>query len=556
MTEERGSDSNSNNNNNRVSQVDMNRQILHGDVFDQIKKISDESIDCIITSPPYWNMRDYLVEGQIGLEPDYRDFLKTMKKFMDECRRVLKPTGSCWINFGDSYAGSEKNPPIQSLSRYAIPERFYIQCIDDGWIARNHIVWTKTNPMPSSDSTKFTNTWQSIFFFVKSNKTLLYYNENTGQIRTTRTTSKLGGIDWEYRMCTTCKGTGIYRRMEDGEIVEGDEIGEVGEEIEKVVEVKNHKRCNGNGIYRYSFWKSQNYYFDLDPVREKNVTDSKPFNIRVRDNKNKIAHTKTSGRFSEDEDKRHNSRGELIETKLSLQCDLEGNFVSVDDSGKIIREKYADIPQSNVARLHRERKDNNLIPHTEKHDTWRKSINENNKRWNNGRPTDTDFENGKWRKHYDENENCLGCGKHWTKHTVSNRAKGSLHEASKRTEDIVWCNPKEKNPEDVFVINSKPFLAAHFATFPIELPLKILKCACPQQICSECGIPKIRGTQCNCNKPFRPGITMDPFFGAGSTGVAAEKLGLRWIGIELSQEYIDIAKKRLEPFQNDRLENF
>ena len=65
-------------------------------------------------------------------------------------------------------------------------------------------------------------------------------------------------------MCTTCKGTGIYRRMEDGEIVEGDEIGEVGEEIEKVVEVKNHKRCNGNGIYRYSFWKSQNYYFDLD----------------------------------------------------------------------------------------------------------------------------------------------------------------------------------------------------------------------------------------------------------------------------------------------------
>ena len=171
------------------------------------------------------------------------------------------------------------------------------------------------------------------------------------------------------------------------------------------------------------------------------------------------------------------------------------------------------------------------------------------------------FEKGKWRQHYDENGNCLGCGKHYTKHTVSERAKGSMHEASKRTEDIVWCNPSGKNPGDIFFINPKPFglicmdcpitrskiktvknnvgdvidqycqtcgkrnLSSHFASYPPELPLQILKCACPPD-----------------------GIVLDPFLGAGTTSVAAEQLGLQWIGIELKQEYIDIARKRLNPF--------
>ena len=74
---------------------------------------------------------------------------------------------------------------------------------------------------------------------------------------------------------------------------------------------------------------------------------------------------------------------------------------------------------------------------------------------------------------------------------------------------------------------------AHFATFPVELPLKILKCACPKN-----------------------GIVLDPFFGAGTTAIAAEKLGLNWIGIELKKEYSEIALKRLEPYKNIRLDNF
>jgi len=95
-------------------------------------------------------------------------------------------------------------------------------------------------------------------------------------------------------------------------------------------------------------------------------------------------------------------------------------------------------------------------------------------------------------------------------------------------------NPLGKNPGDVFVINTKPFVDAHFATFPLDLPTKILKCACPPD-----------------------GFVLDPFFGSGTVGVAAEKLGMNWIGIELKKEYVsDIITKRLDKHKNERLESF
>ena len=86
-----------------------------------------------------------------------------------------------------------------------------------------------------------------------------------------------------------------------------------------------------------------------------------------------------------------------------------------------------------------------------------------------------------------------------------------------------FYNPKGKNPGDIFQINTRPFPKAHFATFPVDLPTKILKCACPKD-----------------------GTVLDPFFGAGTTGLAAQQLGLNWLGIELSEEYAEIAKERLQ----------
>ena len=191
----------------------MNRHILVGDVLEKFKEIPDESIDCIITSPPYWGLRNYGIEGQMGLEKDFNEYLDKLDLIMDECWRVLKPTGTCWINLGDTYStvsggmrdlqhgikkkhgkisygvghahtGDDNEALVSAYSvdqtklysnlkhksRVGIPERFYIRCIDKGWVARNHIPWIKANSMPSSVKDRFTNKWESIFFFAKKPK--------------------------------------------------------------------------------------------------------------------------------------------------------------------------------------------------------------------------------------------------------------------------------------------------------------------------------------------------------------------------------------------------
>jgi len=180
-----------------------NRTILIGDVLEKIKEIEDESIDCVITSPPYWGLRDYDAEGQWGLEPDFQDYLEKLNKLMDQCKRILKKTGTAWINIGDTYGtvsgnfeqqskgekkydgmkeNLSKNYPSQkdmkkklvAKSRVGIPERFYINCINRGWVARNHIPWIKPNAMPSSVKDRFTNKWESIFFLAKNQQ--YYFN--------------------------------------------------------------------------------------------------------------------------------------------------------------------------------------------------------------------------------------------------------------------------------------------------------------------------------------------------------------------------------------------
>ena len=96
------------------------------------------------------------------------------------------------------------------------------------------------------------------------------------------------------------------------------------------------------------------------------------------------------------------------------------------------------------------------------------------------------------------------------------------------------CNPNGKNPGDIFEINTKPFPKAHFATFPPSLPERIIKCSCPKD-----------------------GIILDPFFGAGTVAVVAEELHREWVGIELKQDYTEIARERLKPYlEKSRLETW
>ena len=167
--------------------------------LDTLRKMSDKSIDSVITSPPYWQLRDYGYDGQWGLEPTFQEYLEHLWEMMDEIYRVLKDEGTCWINLGDSFSTQSgtnaaiargknyeldstylinrgesgklikpKNLPNKCL--LLIPHRFAIGCIDRGWILRNDIIWAKRNGMPESVTDRFTKKHEYIFFFVKSEK--------------------------------------------------------------------------------------------------------------------------------------------------------------------------------------------------------------------------------------------------------------------------------------------------------------------------------------------------------------------------------------------------
>lgn len=141
--------------------------ILVGDVLEKIREIPDESVDCVVSSPPYWGLRDYGEKGQWGLEPDFSQYLQKLSCLMDQVRRVLKKTGTVWINLGDTYL-QKKCGNLARKSRAGIPWRFYIDCIDKGWIARNEIVWYKNNAMPASVKDRLQNRWEPVLFFAKS----------------------------------------------------------------------------------------------------------------------------------------------------------------------------------------------------------------------------------------------------------------------------------------------------------------------------------------------------------------------------------------------------
>lgn len=136
-----------------------------GESLSILKTFPSESIDCIITSPPYFNIRDYKHLQQIGREKTSQEYISNLMNVFNECKRVLKKTGSCWINIADSY---------KDKSLIGIPEMFVLAMQFNGWIRRNSIIWFKNNCMPSSIKDRFTIDFEYFYFFTKEKR---YYFE-------------------------------------------------------------------------------------------------------------------------------------------------------------------------------------------------------------------------------------------------------------------------------------------------------------------------------------------------------------------------------------------
>lgn len=140
------------------SEGDNIPRVIIGDVIKALNKVPDESIDCVVTSPPYWQQRDYGFDDQIGLEDESIEYVNQMVKIGNQIRRILKSEGSYFLNVGDKYLKKDLQ---------MIPSRIATKMQKNGWILRNFIVWYKPNHMPSPIKDRFTTTWEPIFFFVK-----------------------------------------------------------------------------------------------------------------------------------------------------------------------------------------------------------------------------------------------------------------------------------------------------------------------------------------------------------------------------------------------------
>lgn len=174
---------------------DHQLQILHGDVREELQTLPDGYIQTCVTSPPYWGLRDYGVEGQIGQETTPEAYVDTMVKVFREVRRVLKDDGTLWLNLGDSYANDTKwggstggkhvdalhdtsvgrgkrNTGLKAKDLVGIPWRVAFALQADGWYLRSDIIWAKPNPMPESVTDRPTKAHEYLFLLSKSERYL------------------------------------------------------------------------------------------------------------------------------------------------------------------------------------------------------------------------------------------------------------------------------------------------------------------------------------------------------------------------------------------------
>lgn len=142
-------------------------RILLGDVRDRLADLPQASIDCVITSPPYYLLRDYGVGGQLGLETSVDGWVDELRLAFAGLARVLKPTGSAWLNLGDTYSRHARyGAPPKSL--LLAPERLLLALAGDGWIVRNKVIWAKTNPMPHSVADRLSNSYDVVYFLTRA----------------------------------------------------------------------------------------------------------------------------------------------------------------------------------------------------------------------------------------------------------------------------------------------------------------------------------------------------------------------------------------------------
>jgi len=474
-------------------------KIYQGDCLEVLKTFPDECVDCIITSPPYWGLRDYGVEGQLGLEKTLDEYLNKMLLITAELKRVLKKTGTMWWNHGDCYGsspagnnpenvekwgekgdgfykrlsirhrqGNSKNKPTpksQSVPKKCLALqnwRLILRMIDEQqWILRNVIVWHKPNHMPSSVKDRLTNSYEPVFFLTKSRR----YFFDLDAIRVPHKTMEkrplrsfnycVRDAEKKSEQCPQFKAT--KEEIEKYKFLGHQNPNRAGRDYkdpEKAIQAKmrwyQHKthypqdQAESFGSPRARYWRKQKF---ITPEQQKETQE-------------KTGWIEGSGRirsFFDNFGGQTNPRGK--------------------NPGDII---FPDLIEELSAKFH-------------------EIYQEEAKRQGDVRHKDDYNELSENIKEFDR---------------VLARWVLQNFQIKQDIPNDIWRIPTQPAPPEV--------RGKHFATFPEKLVEPMIKAGCPLN-----------------------GIVLDPFMGSGTIAVVAKKLGRNYIGIELNPEYIETANKRI-----------
>ena len=285
--------------------------IYAGDALKTLEGFDSEIFDVVVTSPPYYKLRNYHTKDEIGSEQDYKDYIYNLILIMDQVQRVLKSTGSLWLVIGDTYAGngfvktnilngSKKThkyreawehkhshyPGITTKSMMMIPERVAIAMCSSGWILRAKNIWSKDNVRPQGVADRHVIDYEYVFHFVKNNNTVYYVNEHSKKIAYTKPINLEQDKDYFWKDVTPLWHQ--YSSMEamDIDLEELDEKALYDKNYKKVFDkeaTRSHNRkVPGKGLkkyYRYyhkvSYWQSYDYYFDqqYEPLSDSTIKE-------------------------------------------------------------------------------------------------------------------------------------------------------------------------------------------------------------------------------------------------------------------------------------------
>jgi len=543
----------------------MINTIIQGHALNVLPKLPAELVNCCVCSPPYWGLRDYGIEpviwdedknckhiwgdrtitlkhksgetnpgkegwfkdkgasddigncfclkcgawkGSLGLEPTFELYIKHLCDIFDEVKRVLRKDGTCWVNIGDSYGGSQgknagwpdsktraKVPQQLKPKQYAkclldIPYRFSIEMTNRGWIKRNTIIWWKPNCMPASADDRFTIDFEYLFFFVKNNKTLFWTNEKTLECVDKQPLGIKGieGKDWEWRECPACSDKN-YFNIRTRDIMRKEKDCPQFKASDKEKEnIKNKicPRCKGLRKVKYSFWTGHDYWFEQQ--FEEYAPDTLPRMERgVNVNKWTFgANGQTPHNLSQPRLNKKRGYKTKQPDKGTQHPQYHGKDINYGKQGRNKRCVWI-IPTQPFPEAHFAVYPEGLIEIPIKA----------------GCPEFI----------------CKKCGK----------ARVKILEPTEEYKKLLgksW-HPHKHDAERGMS----------------ETPDK--KASCTAEY-------KFKGySDCGCNAGWESGIVLDPFVGAGTTALVALKQRKRFIGIEIKQEYIDMSYKRISKVQQN-----